>query len=97
MEGKQVLIKLQLRASRVRMGDRLVADERLPNRIVVQVKRTPGGVTLSHGLGAETQFSGDPLVWIWRARPRVVEEELPHTIWRPRGPRRVHPWEATSD
>lgn len=90
------MIKLRLRASQVRMGDRLVEGEEKP-RIVVQVKRTPDGVTLSHGVGAETQLSGDPLVWILRWQPRVVEEELPHTIWRPRGPRRIQPWEANTD
>jgi hypothetical protein len=37
---------------------------------------------------------GDPVVWVLRNEPRVVEEELPHTIWRPSGPRRTQPWEG---
>jgi hypothetical protein len=88
------LIKLRLRASDVRLGDRLIGVEGQPDQIVVQVTRTPRGVRLLHGGGAETRFAGDPLVWITRREPRVIEEELPHTVWQPRKPRRLQPWEG---
>ena len=40
------------------------------------------------------RLMGDPLVWVLRGEPRVIEEELPHTVWRRSGPRRTQPWEG---
>lgn len=87
------MIKVQVKASRVRMGDRLMGDDGEPDRMVTQVSARNGGVRLSHG-GAQTHLSGDPLVWVLRPEPRVIEEELPAPIWRPTGPRRTQPWEG---
>lgn len=88
------LIKLRLRASKVKLGDRLIGTGGEPNRLVMQVTRTPHGVKLSHGSSVETQFAGDPLIWIMRNEPRVIDEELPHTVWRPQTSRRIHQWEG---
>lgn len=93
-EDRFQLIKLRLRASEVRLGDRLVGVEGQPHRIVVQVRRMAREVRLSHGGADETRLVGDPLVWIMRSEPRVIEEELPHTIWGARTPRRIQPWEG---
>jgi hypothetical protein len=75
------------------LGDRLLGGEGRLGQIVMQVSLRGGEVRLSHGV-AETRFVGDPLVWVLRAEPRVIVEELPEAIWRPRGPRRVQPWEG---
>lgn len=88
------LIRLRLRASEVRLGDRLVGIGGLPNRVVVQVRRMPREVRLSHGGADETRLVGDPYVWIMRNEPREIEEELPQTIWGARSPRRIQPWEG---
>lgn len=87
------MIKMQVHASKVRLGDQLVGGEDEPGRVVIQVSRRGGEVRLSHGMG-ETRLTGDPLVWVLRRKPRVIEEELPDTIWRPRGRRRTQPWEG---
>jgi hypothetical protein len=77
-----LLIKVQVRASLVRFGDRLVAGAQRPE------------LELSHG-ASRTRLMGDPLVWVLRNEPWVIEEEeLPESIWRPRGPRRTQPWEG---
>ena len=88
------LIKLRLRASEVRLGDRLVGLGGQPNRVVMQVRRMSREVRLLHGGADETRLVGDPYVWIMRAEPRVIEEELPHTVWGVRTPRRIQPWEG---
>lgn len=58
------MIKLRLRASEVRLGDRLVGIEAQPHRIVVQVRRMALEVWLSHGGADETilllQFTSRP-------------------------------------
>jgi hypothetical protein len=87
-------VRVRVRASKVRLGDRLLNGESQPGRVVMQVRSRGGEVLLSHGV-AETRLTGDPLVWVLRNEPRVVEEELPDTIWRPRGPRRTQPWEVS--
>jgi hypothetical protein len=51
----------------------------------MQVSTRGGEVRLSHGT-AETRLTGDPLVWVLRGEPRVIEEELPHTVWPPAYP-----------
>lgn len=89
-----MVARVRVRASKVRLGDRLLAGEGQAGRVVIQVRSRGGEVLLSHG-DAETRLSGDPFVWVLRNEPRVVEEELPETIWRPRGPRRTQPWEGT--
>jgi len=89
-----LLIRLRLRASEVRLGDRLVGVEGQPSRLVVQVRRLSHEVRLSHGGADETRLMGDPFVWIMRNEPRVIEEELPHTVWGSRTPRRIQPWEG---
>ena len=61
------MIKLRLRASEVRLGDRLVGVEGQPHRIVVQVRRLAREVRLSHGGADETRLVGDPFVWIMRS------------------------------
>jgi hypothetical protein len=93
-KGKFLLIRLRLRASEVRLGDRLCGVEGQPNRLVVQVRRLSQEVRLLHGGADETRLTGDPFVWIMRNEPRVIEEELPHTIWGSRAPRRIQPWEG---
>src|SRR5882672_1772833 len=60
-EEQSHLIKLRLRASEVRLGDRLVGVEGQPHRIVVQVRRLAREVRLSHGGADETRLVGDPL------------------------------------
>ena len=87
------MIKVRVKASLVRLGDRLMGDVGEPDLIVTQVSARNGGIRLSHG-GAQTHLTGDPLVWVMRAEPRVIEEELPAPIWRPAGPRRTQPWEG---
>ena len=87
------MIKVQVKASGVRLGDRLMGDVGEPSLIVTQVSARNGGIRLSHG-GAQTHLTGDPLVWVMRAEPRVIEEELPAPVWRPMGPRRTQPWEG---
>jgi hypothetical protein len=89
------LIKLRLRASEVRMGDRLLGTGEQPSRMVLCVARAAHEIRLSHGGADETRLAGDPLVWIMRREPRVIEEELPHTIWQRPSPRRIQPWEGT--
>jgi hypothetical protein len=90
------LVKQRVRASKVRLGDRLVSGEAVRGQIVVQVRVRDGEVRLSHG-AAETRLTGDPWVWVLRAEPRLVEDEdLSEAIWRPRGPRRTHPWEESA-
>jgi hypothetical protein len=93
IEGSILLIKVRVHASSIRFGDRLIGDAGEAAQIVVQVSSRGGEVRLSHG-AAETRLIGDPLVWVLRGEPRVVEEELPHTVWRPSGPRRTQPWEG---
>jgi hypothetical protein len=88
------LVKIRLRASQVRFGDRLVGSEGEPDRLVIQVRRTTDGFLLCHDTTTETQFVGDPFVWILRRQPSVIEEELPHTIWQPRKTPRIRPWEG---
>jgi hypothetical protein len=89
-----LLIKVRVRASLVRFGDRLVAGAPQRPELVTQVRSHGGEVLLSHG-ASQTRLTGDPLVWVLRNEPRVIEEEeLPESIWRPRGPRRTHPWEG---
>lgn len=87
------MIKVRVSASKIRLGDRLVGDAGEPGPLVVQVRSRRGVVRLSHGV-AETRLVGDPMVWVLRNEPRVIEEELPTTIWNPRGPRRTQPWEG---
>jgi hypothetical protein len=87
------LIKLRVRASQVRLGDLLVGNNGEPNKIVIQVSASRGEVRLSHG-ASQTRLLGDPLVWVLRTESRVIDEELPDTIWRPKGPRRTQPWEG---
>ncbi|HEY2204194.1 MAG TPA: hypothetical protein VGH99_06950 [Pseudonocardia sp.] len=87
------MIKVRVHASQVRLGDRLLGDDGGQGQIVMQVSARGGEVCLSHG-AAQTRLTGDPFVWVLRAEPRVVEEELPATVWRPRGPRRTQPWEG---
>ncbi len=87
------MIKVQVNASRVRFGDRLMGEAGEPGQVVLQVSAHGGEVRLSH-TGAQTHLVGDPLVWVMRAEPRVIEEELPAPVWRPRGPRRTQPWEG---
>jgi hypothetical protein len=76
------------------MGDRLIGADGEPHRMVIQVRRTGNEVRLSHDVAAETRLVGDPFVWIMRRQPRVVEEELPHTVWNRPTPRRIQPWEG---
>ena len=87
------MIKVRVHASQVRLGDRLIGDQGKPSQIVIQVRARAGEVRLSHGT-SYTSFVGDPLVWVLRNEPRVIDEELPDTIWRPRGPRLTQPWEG---
>jgi hypothetical protein len=87
------LIKVRVQASKIRLGDRLMGDSGEAAQVVLQVSSRGGEVRLSHG-STETRLMGDPVVWVLRNEPRVVEEELPHTIWRPSGPRRTQPWEG---
>ena len=86
------MIKVRVHASQVRLGDRLLGSTGESSQIVMQVSARAGEVVLKHG-AAQTRFVGDPFVWVLRSEPRVIEEELPATIWRPRGPRRTQPWE----
>jgi hypothetical protein len=88
------LIKVRVPASKIRLGDRLMGDVGEPGPVVMQVSSRGGEVRLFHG-AAETLLVGDPMMWVLRGEPRVIEEELPDTIWRPRGPRRTQPWEGT--
>jgi hypothetical protein len=87
------LIKVRVKASKIRLGDRLMGDAGEGAQIVMQVSARGGEVRLSHG-SAETRLMGDPLVWVLRGEPRVIEEKLPHTVWRRSGPRRTQPWEG---
>jgi hypothetical protein len=80
-------------SSQVRLGDLLVGGPGEPHKVVVQVTTRDGEVRLWHG-SSQTCLVGDPLVWVLRKEPRVIEEELPDTIWRPNGPRRTQPWEG---
>jgi hypothetical protein len=89
-----VLIKVQVRASAVRFGDQLVQGAAQRAEPVTQVRARGDEVLLSHG-ASQTRLTGDPLVWVLRNEPRIIEEdELPESIWRPRGPRRTQPWEG---
>lgn len=87
------MIKLRVAASRIRLGDRLVGESGEPGPLVIQVRSRGGEVRLSHG-AAETRLSGDPMIWVLRREPRVIDEDLPATIWNPRGSRRIQPWEG---
>lgn len=88
------MIKVQVRASLVRFGDRLVQESHQRAQLVTQVKSRGDEILLSHG-SSQTRLTGNPLVWVLRNEPRVIEEELPESIWRPRGPRRTQPWEGS--
>jgi hypothetical protein len=88
-----VLTKVRVPASQVRLGDLLVGSAGEPHKVVIQVTTRGGQVRLSHG-SSQTCLMGDPLVWVLRKEPRVIDEELPDTIWRPKGPRRRQPWEG---
>lgn len=91
------MIKVQVRASQVKFGDRLVATGSQGPRLVTQVRARDGEIIFSHGVG-ETRVVGDPWMWVLRKEPRVVgeQDELPAPIWHPRGPRRAFPWEGGS-
>ena len=65
------MIKVRVKASLVRMGDRLMGDAGEPGLMVTQVSARNGEIRLSHG-GAQTRLTGDPLVWVMRAEPRVI-------------------------
>jgi hypothetical protein len=74
----------QVRASAVGMGDLLIGGPGQPGRGVVQVVLTAGGVRLLHGGGSETQFVGNPLVWVTRCTPRAEREHRSRTNRRAR-------------
>lgn len=86
-------IELKLRASQLRLGDRLIAENGTPGALVMQVTIHGGEIRVSHPSG-QTRLVGDPPMRILRRKPRVeVDDDLPAPIWRPRGPRRKQPWE----
>lgn len=88
------LIKVRVSASKIRLGDRLLGDAGEPGPVVMQVRSRGDEIRLSHGAG-ETRLIGDPMLWVLRHAPRVVEDEaLDPAIWNPRGPRRTQPWEG---
>ena len=57
---------------------------------VTQV-RAPGEEFVASRGASQARMIGDPLAWVLRREPQVIEEDLPESIWRPHGPRRTHP------
>lgn len=86
-------IEVRLRASQLRLGDRLIGESGKPGAVVTQVTIRDGEIRVSHP-GGQTRLVGDPPIRVLRRKPRIeVDDDLPAPIWRPRGPRRTQPWE----
>jgi hypothetical protein len=87
-------IEVDMPASQLRLGDRLIGEDGKPGPLVMQVATRGGEVRVSHPAGY-TRLLGDPPLRVLRRKPRVeVDDELPAPIWRPAGPRRTLPWEG---
>jgi hypothetical protein len=92
-------IEVILRASQLRLGDRLIGESGKPGvvcleALVMQVTIRDGEIKVSHP-GGHTRLVGDPPMRVLRRKPRIeVDDDLPAPIWRPPGPRRKQPWEG---
>lgn len=85
---------MKLRASQLRLGDRLIGESGKPGPLVMQVSIRGDEIKVMHPSG-QTRLVGDPLMRVLRRRPRIeIDDDLPAPIWRPRGPRRTQPWEG---
>jgi hypothetical protein len=85
----------RVRASEIRLGDRLVREADQPPRAVIQVKHHGGETVVSHGID-ESRFFGNPWVQVLRAAPRIdSDDSLPAAFGPRRTARRTLPWEGS--
>jgi hypothetical protein len=73
-------VEVKLRASQLKLGDRLVSDDGGTGELVTRVTTRGGQTTVSHPSG-HTRLIGDPFLRVLRRAPR---SEAGHDLSRPR-------------
>lgn len=61
-------VEVKLRASQLKLGDRLVSDDGTSSELVTRVTTRGGRTTVSHRCG-HTRLTGDPLLRVLRRAP----------------------------
>lgn len=72
-------VEVRLRASQLKLGDRMIGDDGTPSELVTRVTTRGGQTTVSHPSG-HTRLIGDPPLRVLRRTPR---SEVGHDLPRP--------------
>lgn len=71
-------VEVRLRASQLKLGDRIISDDGTPGELVTRVTTRGGQTTVSHPSG-HTRLIGDPPLRVLRRTPGgEVAPNLPH-------------------
>jgi hypothetical protein len=75
------LVRRQVRAADVRLGDCLADNAGKRGQVVTSIITKPGGrVRLFHGTRSYVEYDGNPLVTIHRAPGKVINHDAPKVV-----------------